>query len=102
MRKIFVSLLLASASIVMSAQPHFKVTSNPDILRHYGQIFPERTNIVLPQVNGYNVYKAELHIHTIYSDAHVTPEFRVQEAWYDGLDVLQSLSISSTGAWNLP
>ena len=26
--------------------------------------------------------------HTIYSDAHVTPEFRVQEAWYDGLDVL--------------
>ena len=55
MRKIFVSLLLASASIVMSAQPHFKVTSNPDILRHYGQIFPERTNIVLPQVNGYNV-----------------------------------------------
>ena len=88
MKRILVSLAVALSALAMSAQPHFKVASNPDILRHYGQIFPERTNIVLPQVNGYNVYKAELHIHTIYSDAHVTPEFRVQEAWYDGLDVL--------------
>lgn len=88
MKRILISLAVALSALAMSAQPHFKVASNPDILRHYGQIFPERTNIVLPQVNGYNVYKAELHIHTIYSDAHVTPEFRVQEAWYDGLDVL--------------
>lgn len=88
MKRILVSLAAALSALAISAQPHFKVASNPDILRHYGQIFPERTNIVLPQVNGYNVYKAELHIHTIYSDGHVTPEFRVQEAWYDGLDVL--------------
>lgn len=79
------ALFLASA---MSAQPHFKVESNPDILRHAGPIFPDRVNIVLPQVNGYNVYKADLHIHTFYSDGHVSPEFRVQEAWNDGLDVL--------------
>lgn len=88
MKRILVFLVVVMSSLAMSAQPHFKVASNPDILRNYGRIFPERTEIVLPQVNGYNVYKADLHIHTIYSDAHVTPEFRVQEAWYDGLDVL--------------
>ena len=80
--------ILAFAAVVSNAQPHFKVASNPDILRHYGNIFPDRVNIVLPQVNGYNVYKADLHIHTFYSDGHVSPEFRVVEAWHDGLDVL--------------
>lgn len=80
--------ILAFAAVVVNAQPHFKVSSNPDILRHNGKIFPERVNIVLPQVNGYNVYKADLHIHTFYSDGHVSPEHRVREAWHDGLDVL--------------
>ena len=47
-----------------------------------------RKEIVLPQVNGYNIYKADLHIHTFYSDGHVSPEYRVLEAWHDGLDVL--------------
>ena len=46
-----------------------------------------RTEIILPQVNGLNVYKADLHTHSIYSDANLTPEERVAEAWYDGLDV---------------
>ena len=39
-------------------------------------------------VNGYNVYKADLHTHTIYSDAQVLPSFRVMEAWQDGLDIM--------------
>lgn len=39
-------------------------------------------------MNGYNVYKADLHTHSVYSDGDCTPEFRVREAWYDGLDVL--------------
>ena len=43
---------------------------------------------VLPEVGGYTVYKADLHTHSIYSDGDCTPEFRVREAWYDGLDVL--------------
>ena len=46
-----------------------------------------RTEIILPQVNGLNVYKADLHTHSIYSDANLTPEERVAEAWYDGLDI---------------
>ena len=88
MKKIMSLAILALAAVALNAQPHYKMSSNPDVLRPDGDAFPSRINIVLPQVNGYNVYKADLHIHTIYSDGHVTPEFRVIEAWNDGLDVL--------------
>lgn len=47
-----------------------------------------RVNIILPQVNGLNCYKADFHIHTSYSDAVVTPAARVSEAWRDGLDII--------------
>ena len=48
----------------------------------------KRTEIVLPQVKGYTLYKADFHVHTIYSDGNVTPRERVMEAWYDGLDIV--------------
>ena len=47
-----------------------------------------RTEIILPQVKGMNCYKADFHIHTIYSDGALTPRQRVREAWYDGMDVI--------------
>ena len=47
-----------------------------------------RTEIILPKVKGFNCYKADLHVHTSYSDGAVTPAGRVNEAWYDGLDIL--------------
>ena len=47
-----------------------------------------RTEIILPQVNGYNCYKGDFHIHTSYSDGKVNPSGRVTEAWYDGLDII--------------
>ena len=47
-----------------------------------------RTEIILPQVKGYNIYKGDFHVHTIYSDGEVTPRERVREAWYDGLDII--------------
>ena len=47
-----------------------------------------RTEIILPKVKGFNCYKADLHVHTSYSDGVVTPAGRVNEAWYDGLDIL--------------
>ena len=40
----------------------------------------QRNEIILPKVNGYNIYKADLHLHTIYSDGDVTPAIRVDEA----------------------
>ena len=48
----------------------------------------QRTEIVMPQVKGYNIYKADFHIHTSYSDGTVSPAARVLEAWYDGLDII--------------
>ncbi len=47
-----------------------------------------RNDIFIPQVNGLNVYKADFHLHTIYSDGDVTPDMRVIEAWRDGLDII--------------
>ena len=50
--------------------------------------YNRRTEIILPQVNGYNIYKGDFHIHTSYSDGRVNPAGRVDEAWRDGLDVM--------------
>ena len=47
-----------------------------------------RTDIILPVVKGYNCYKADLHVHTIFSDGNLSPDERVDEAWQDGLDIL--------------
>lgn len=77
-------------SLSASAQFYYQDETNVDMLRHSRQTAPERVEIILPQVNGYNVYKADLHLHTVYSDGDVTPEYRVREAWYDGLDVVAS------------
>lgn len=68
----------------MTAQP--RPVSHP--LEQPFETEQTRTEIIIPQVNGMNVYKADLHVHTIFSDGGVTPDMRVLEAWYDGLDVI--------------
>jgi hypothetical protein len=60
----------------------------PHTHRTCKETYPQRTEILLPQVNGYNIYKADFHIHTSYSDGRVTPAERVHEAWRDGLDII--------------
>ena len=50
--------------------------------------YQHRQQFVIPKVCGYNVYTAGLHTHTIYSDGHTTPAYRVREAWRYGLDIL--------------
>lgn len=89
MKRLF---LLAAACLVAagaSAQTTFyQDNRNVDMLRVAAPREPLRNEFVLPKVNGYKVLKADLHTHTIYSDGTVTPEFRVREAWIDGLDVL--------------
>lgn len=61
---------------------------NPETLRTPVAQPSQRTEIILPVVNGYNLYKTDLHMHTVYSDGDVTPAFRVREAYYDGLDAI--------------
>lgn len=88
MKKLLLLSVALTAICTASAQHYYTDTHNPDITRHSGRITAQRAEFVLPAVNGYTVYKADLHTHSIYSDGDCTPEFRVREAWYDGLDVL--------------
>lgn len=88
MKKLLFLAAALSAACAASAQGYYTDAYNPDITRHTGRIAAQRAEFILPEVNGYNVYKADLHTHSVYSDGDCTPEFRVREAWYDGLDVL--------------
>lgn len=50
----------------------------------------ERINkvVLLPDMPGYITLKGDFHMHTVFSDGHVWPTFRVNEAIRDGLDVI--------------
>ena len=82
MKRYIVTVIFVALGIASSVAQY-----NPDTERLFEKQV-ERTEIIIPQVNGYNCYKADLHVHTIYSDGEVTPEERVREAWHDGLDIL--------------
>lgn len=60
----------------------------PHAVRTFNEVSGRRTEIVLPQVKGFNCYKGDFHIHTSYSDGRVNPAGRVVEAWMDGLDII--------------
>lgn len=88
MKKTLIVSALLAVSATVSAQEFFQDYKNSEMLRPCGYQADHRKEIVLPQVNGYNVYKADLHSHTVFSDGQVMPELRVREAWKDGLDVI--------------
>lgn len=88
MKKCFCLALTLLASLHLVAQTYYVDSKNPEIFRHAELVDAHRTEIFLPMVNGYNVYKADLHTHTLYSDGSVMPSFRVQEAWQQGLDII--------------
>lgn len=89
MKKTFLLTLVVLSTTALMAQPiYYQDKTNVDMARHTGRKEVLRREFVLPQVNGYRVLKADLHSHTIYSDGSVTPDYRVREAWVDGLDVL--------------
>ena len=89
MKKILSVALATIAAVTASAQMTYPDAVNKDINRHSMRYSRgARTEIVLPQVNGYNIYKADLHTHSAFSDGSVLPEYRVKEAWVDGLDVM--------------
>lgn len=84
---LIVAALCITASAVVAQQTVQTPVKGKTGIRLYDKRVP-RTEIILPQVNGYNIYKADFHVHTIYSDGEVTPRERMREAWYDGLDVI--------------
>ena len=82
MKRLFLAVALAGLCFV-NADAQKKVPETVNLMPSVNR----RIEIILPQVNGLNVYKADLHTHSIYSDANLTPEQRVREAWLDGLDI---------------
>ncbi len=50
---------------------------------------PQKRQIIrIPGFDGYQTLKCDFHMHTIFSDGHVWPTVRVQEAWQEGLDAM--------------
>ena len=88
MKKITTSLALALIGVVAGAQSYYQDAANSEMLRHENYHGACRHEVILPQVNGYNVYTADLHTHTIFSDGQVHPAYRVREAWVDGIDIM--------------
>ena len=89
MKRTTALIMLAASILTASAQSiYYQDATNVDMARHTLRREVLRQEFVLPEVNGFKVYKADLHSHSIYSDGNVTPEYRVREAWVDGLDVL--------------
>lgn len=86
-RVFFVLAAVALFATSAMAQAVHQPTIGKTGIRLYNQP-AHRTEIILPQVKGYNIYKGDFHVHTIYSDGEVTPRERVREAWYDGLDII--------------
>lgn len=84
MKRLFLTLALVVLSIsTITAQKQI-----PHATSLAKQAKANRTEIVLPQVKGYNCYKGDFHVHTTYSDGRLNPAARVIEAWLDGLDIV--------------
>ncbi|MFC3198060.1 Sb-PDE family phosphodiesterase [Parapedobacter deserti] len=82
--KKYLSLLtfLLTAASVTTAQ-------NGEVFRMSEFAKPKKREIIrIPNVDGYQVLKADFHMHTVFSDGHVWPNVRVQEAWNEGLDAI--------------
>ena len=88
MKKSLIILAIFATSAAASAQSFYVDANNPEMVHPIEARDVHRKEIVIPQVNGFNVYKADLHTHTIYSDAQVLPKYRIREAWQDGMDII--------------
>jgi 3',5'-nucleoside bisphosphate phosphatase len=84
MKKIRLILLsIFCATILLQAQ------TDDGVLRMNEFRVPKKRQIIqVPNVGEYQVLKSDLHMHTVFSDGHVWPSVRVQEAWLEGLDVI--------------
>ena len=78
-------LILGAIGLLSTATAQKKIPATYNTCK---ESWNRRTEIITPEVKGYNCYKADLHVHTSYSDGCVNPSGRVIEAWYDGMDIL--------------
>ena len=86
-----VSLFVAISAFAQEYHTHYQSATEPQTLLPLGcKSTTTRKEIILPKVNGYNLYAADLHIHTTYSDGTLNVKGRTNEAWRDGLDIIVS------------
>ena len=77
------SLLLSILLLAFEARAHGTASvNNPP----YTAASPEARKIEFPAVAGYKLIVADLHSHSVFSDGHVWPKIRIEEALRDGLD----------------
>ena len=48
----------------------------------------QNSQVIIPDIPGFYTLKGDFHMHTVFSDGHVWPTFRVNEAIRDDLDVI--------------
>ena len=88
--------LLSWGALSAQTQPE----NSDDRVACYRMMSGVRKMISIPDIDGYKTFKCDFHTHTVYADAHVSPEGRVQEDWYDGLDVMamtEHVGVHKTG-----
>ncbi len=82
------ALLVALSSVAQEYTTRYQSVTEPQTLLPTGYVRLSRREIILPSLNGYNPYKADLHIHSTLTDGVVNIKGRMEEAWSDGLDVI--------------
>lgn len=82
MKNIIISLFI-SFIVTPGYSQNFNRVKEPDALNTL-----YRRDIRIPDIEGYKTLKCDFHMHTVFSDGIVWPVYRVQEAWYEGLDAI--------------
>ncbi len=77
--------LVATATLAFAQQPR---VYNEDRTYCHELGIGSRKILSIPNIDGYLTLKGDFHMHTSLDDGSVAPKARVQEAWYDGLDVI--------------
>lgn len=76
------------AVVAQEYQTRYQSVTEPQTLLPVGYARLSRGEIILPNVNGYTPYRADLHMHSSLTDGVVNIKGRMEEAWRDGLDVI--------------
>src|SRR5690606_36705934 len=79
----------ALASALLLRVWFLQAQTDPGIMRLQEFAYPAKRKILnIPNVNGLQVLKCDFHMHTVFTDGHVWPNVRGQEAWREGLDAI--------------
>jgi hypothetical protein len=71
---------LASLAVVLALLAAPAAAHDPDLR--------VRRPLLVPDVPGFRTLQVDLHTHTVFSDGHVWPDVRSEEAWREGLDAI--------------